>query len=221
MNHSREGMIASEKLRWLDILILFGIALFFIGFYYSTYLYPGGSVVDPSSTSYSWLHNYWCDLTGVENIRLETNGARAIALPAILILCFSMGLFFIRFALTYGSGKLKKLLLISGPVTMALATLIFTELHNEMIIISSLVGLVTVYALMKILNRAAMPSFKYAAIGCGVLLVINNIIYYTRFGIYFLPVVQKLTFTFILVWIFTLTVRMMIKDGKCNSYHII
>ena len=200
-----------KSINWLDVLVLIGIILFFIGFNYSATLYPGGSEVNPKATTYSWLHNYWCDLTGAENIRLEYNKARAVALPAILLLCFSMAVFFIRFAQTYGKGKMRKVLLVAGPLTMSLATLIFTELHNEMIIIASIVGLVSVYALMKILNKAGMPFYKYTAIGCGLLLVVNNVIYYSKFGIYYLPLIQKLTFTFILVWIIALTIRIM-KD---------
>jgi hypothetical protein len=48
------------------------------------------------------------------------------------------------------------------------------------------------------------------------LLMLNNFIYYSRFGIQYLPLLQKITFQITLSWIFALNVRLIRIRKEAN-----
>jgi len=132
----------------------------------------------------------------------KINSARPIAIFAMIILCASVSVFFYQFAEFLTQNNTWKFLIkISGFGSMIFATLMFTDYHNLMTIISSLFGLVAVIGIIKEIYGSNFSRYKLAGIFCFLLLGLNNVIYYSTALIEWLPFIQKITFLVVLIWI--------------------
>lgn len=178
--------------------------LFFIALYiYAASLYPGGSQADQNSVGFSWVHNYWCNLLSKQSINGQVNLAQPIAKTAMAVLCFSLMLFFIQFAQYFTKSILwKRLISINGILSMFCAFFITLDnMHDLMTTFSSLFGVIVVIGIIKDVYKYALPSYKIGGLLCIALLALNNIIYYSSFGLEYLPAIQKITFALVLFWI--------------------
>jgi hypothetical protein len=138
----------------------------------------------------------------------QINPARPYAIAAMIILCSSLAAFFVQFALTFAKTALwKRLIAICGTISMILAILIFTEYHDIMTILSSIFGLVVVVGIIKEIYLSRLTFYKITGIICVLLLGLNNYIYYTKSGIEALPLLQKITFAVVLIWILGLSLE--------------
>ncbi|MEJ6695731.1 MAG: hypothetical protein QNK55_00005, partial [Saprospiraceae bacterium] len=88
-----------------------------------------------------------------------------------------------------------------GLISMIGAMLIFTDLHNIMIAVSSLLALPALIGVFNILYRRRLFSFFFAGILILILLVINNVIYYTDYMVQWLPQIQKISAICIVHWL--------------------
>lgn len=140
------------------------------------------------------------------------NSARPFALSAFIILCSSLLLFFFQFARHFVENKYwKKGIQVLGTLSMSTAVLIFTSYHDVMTIISSLFGLFVVIGIIVTIYRSSFTGFKISGIVCILLLVVNNMIYYSGEYIEYLPLIQKITFAVVLTWIVGLNWKMVAK----------
>lgn len=75
----------------------------------------------------------------------DINPARAFAIVAMIILCGSVSVFFHQFAefLTQND-KWKAIIRLNGILSMIFATLMFSDYHDLMTIISSLFGIIAI-----------------------------------------------------------------------------
>lgn len=193
----------------IGLLPTFGIIVFVILFEYSSTLYPGGSQLDVNSIGFDWVNNYWCNLMNEKAINNQANPARYIAITAMIILCISLALFFIQFSIKLVENKLRKRLVqIFGVISMILAALMFTKYHDLMTILSSLFGIIVVFIIIWEVYRKDLKLFKYSGIVSIILLICNNYIYYTGHFLSYLPLLQKITFIIILVWIVALNMKL-------------
>ena len=182
-----------------------GILIFIALYLYATSLYPGGSQANKNSMEFSWLHNYWCNLTSEISINGKLNSARPIAISAMAVLCTSLMIFFIQFSQTFTKQLIwKRIISLCGIVSMLSAMFIFTSYHDLMTSISSLFGLLVVIGILKDIYTQQNKTHKIIGIGAIILLAINNLIYYSGVYITYLPLIQKITFAYILLWIMRL-----------------
>ncbi len=187
---------------WWHRLIPIGIYLFLGIFVFSSFLYPGGSQADSNSIGFSWLHNYWCNLTSDVAVNGEPNPARPFAVSGLLILCLSLALFFIRFAQALPKGGiLGQLIRWGGILSMLFACMIFTRHHDIMTILASVPGIFAVIGIIIAIYRSPFKLLRFSGLACLVLLLVNNLVYYSSLGIYFLPILQKITFLAVLIWV--------------------
>lgn len=177
--------------------------LVFAGLYvYSASLYPGGSQANPNSVGFDWINNYWCNLMNENGMNGQKNPARAFAITAMVILCASLALFFVQFAQRFAKNQTWRIVIkICGVLTMSFAILIFTEYHDLMTTISSIFGVFVVIGIIWEVYRSNLNLFKIGGLVCIILLGLNNYIYYSGNGIDHLPLIQKITFAIVLVWI--------------------
>lgn len=182
----------------------YSIILFLFLFLLSTFFYTGGSRVDIQATSFSWIHNYWCDLIWPTNYREETNPVAWVAVPAMLMLCIGLGILFYQFPTHYTTNPyLTAIIRIFGIAAMVWAALLFTPLHNIAIPLASCCGGIALLAVFMVLyQNQAMGLFNFGLF-CLFLLLLNNLIYYLGAGIwlYYLPLLQKVSIFIILGWI--------------------
>lgn len=187
----------------------------FVGLYvYSANLYPGGSQANPNSVGFDWINNYWCNLMNENGMNGQINPARTYAITAMVILCTSLALFFVQFAQKFAKNRFwKPAIKIFGILTMAFAILIFTKYHDLMTIISSIFGVFVGIGIIWEVYTSHLNVFKIGGIVCVILLGLNNYIYYSGNGIDYLPFIQKITFTTVLIWISGLNYTLTKQDG--------
>ena len=186
----------------LNKIPLWGITTFVILFYYSSTLYPGGSQENLQSVGFDWIHNYWCNLMNKNGMNGEINPARPFAISAMVILCVSISVFFYQFATLLTKNRVwSKLIKVTGVLSMILAVLIFTDYHDLMTTLSSLFGLIATIGIIREIYSSQLSMYKLTGVICIILLGINNFIYYSEKFIEWLPLIQKITFFIVLIWV--------------------
>jgi hypothetical protein len=195
-----------EKLSIAGTLIFSGLYI------YSANLYPGGSQADLKSIGFDWVNNYWCDLLNALAMNGQINSARPVAITAMIILCASMSLFFIQFGRKLATSSITKIgIQFGGVISMIFAAFIFTGYHDLMTTLSSVLGGVAVVGIIREVYISAMTFFKWTGVLNIVLLVLNNCIYYSTYLIEYLPLIQKITFVVVLLWIIGLNIKLIKK----------
>ena len=194
------------KKRHIDKIInkipTIGIIVFIALYFYSSTLYPGGSQADLNSEGFDWLNNYWCNLMNEKGMNGQQNPARPFAISAMIILCFSLMVFFIRFAeASIENVHWRRVVKIGGVLSMISAILMFTQYHDLMTMISSFFGLFVVVGIIREVYRSELIIYKIVGVICLLLLGINNYIYYSGQFIEWLPLIQKTTLLLVLIWI--------------------
>lgn len=195
----------SVQPKYAALLPPIGITLFTLMYLYASSLYPGGSQADEHSVGFSWVHNYWCNLMSEKSINGQINPASPIAISAMAVLCFSLMGFFIQFAQLFTKSLLwKRIISLCGIGSMLCAMFIFTPYHDLMTILSSLFGLFVVIGILKEIYQHANRFYKLTGLACLLLLGLNNFIYYSGIYLDYLPLLQKITFAIVLLWIVAL-----------------
>ena len=186
----------------LVIATFVGLTIFTGLYVLATQLYPGGSQADKHSPGFSWLHNYWCNLLNAEAINGQPNAARPLALLSMLILCLSLASFWCVLPNLFAFPKpVNKLIQGTAILSMLLASLIFTPYHDVVINLAGLFGLITLFYTYKGLYQHHYRKLFWLGLGCLGLIGCNNYIYYSRHYLYYLPLLQKITFGCFLSWI--------------------
>jgi len=131
----------------------------------------------------------------------------------------SLLVFFYMFSETLSTNQIwKKVIQISGTISLIFASLLFTKLHDFVTTLSSIIGLFALIGIILGVAKSNLILYKITGIASMILLLINNYIYYTRQFIYSLPLIQKFTFLIILLWIVGLNYKMIqIKKTKIKT----
>lgn len=189
--------------------------LSFVGLYmYSAKLYPGGSQANLNSIGFDWINNYWCNLMSDQGMNGQWNPAKPFAITAMIILCVSLALFFVQFARKFARSQFWKFIIQNfGILTMTFAVLIFTDYHDLMTAISSILGVFVVIGIIWEVYKSNLFFFKLGGILCILLLGANNYIYYIGQWIEYLPIIQKITFAFVLIWIIGLNYKLIEENA--------
>ncbi len=201
----RKNDFYGSFLKWFPTL---GILLFAILYFYASSLYPGGSQANINSRGFDWINNYWCDLMNENGMNASPNPASPIAVTAMVILCLGLMTFFIQFGRKFATHPVWKYVIqICGTISMIFAILTFTRYHSMMIALSSLFGLFVLVGIIVEVYGSALKVLKIGGVICILLLVLNNYIYYSRQWVEILPLLQKITFAIVLLWILGLNLR--------------
>jgi hypothetical protein len=190
------------KSKYYLLVPIFGICLFVILFFASTFLYPGGNQLDKNLKGFSFLNNYWCDLLSIEAKNGQPNLARPLAISAWVMLCFTLSFFWQRIpGFLCIPDMMKKTIRICGITTMAVAALMFTQMHNIVIHISALTGCLASLATFIGLFKTRLYNFFYFGLISFILMGMNYCMMVFGVFISYLPLIQKITFTVILMCI--------------------
>lgn len=192
--------MTKKKLKYY--LPIIGIFLFIVFYVFSTFLYPGGSRIDPNFSGFDWLNNYWCTMFDEIAINGQPNQARPFAILSMITLWISLLIFFFMFSNVFLPNTLwGNAIKISSTISIIFASLLFTKLHDFVTTASSLFGVVSIIGLLVGIVKSNLVHYKITGILCIILLGINNFIYYTEYFINLLPLLQKITFAVVLLWI--------------------
>jgi hypothetical protein len=179
------------------------ILTFFVLYAVAASLYPGGSQADGHSTGFSWLNNYWCNLLNEKTMNGSYNPGQPVAIIAMVILCTGLGIFWYNFP-KYLSQNITtcRIIQTSGLLAMGSTMLLFSNLNHDLVTsVAAFWGLIAVTGLFFILYKKK----AWLLFGIGVfnllLIVLNNVLYFNKDYIFYLPFVQKISFVCILGWI--------------------
>lgn len=206
---------AESKARYL--MPVLGVVLFGVLYVAATRYYPGGSQEHTNSSGFSWVHNYWCNLLNEKAINGQLNGGMPIARTGMAILGWSLSLFWLLFSGYAGLTKtFGRVVWLSGSFSMLLGFFIFTSAHDWLVNAAGLLGAIAVVGTFVGLRKLRWQTWIYWGYGILILVVVNNVCYHSAALIYYLPVVQKVTFVYVLFWICAISWKMFRDEPGAN-----
>jgi hypothetical protein len=206
-------MIQSTALKVTRFLPIIGILTYVVLYFLAADMYPGGSRVYPDTIGFDWTNNYWCHLMADNSINGVPNPSKSYAVAGLVILCFSLGFFFFQFPHYF---KLKSpwssIVPISG-IASAFFTLFITSAYHDLTgVLAAIFGALSIVGIFFGLRRSGLIHFIWTGIICVILIALNGYIYFSENFIIWLPVIQKVTFAAVLLWMVCL--NSMFGNGK-------
>ena len=202
------------------LLPLFGSILFLMLYWLATLYYPGGSEWDKNSIGFSWMHNYWCNLLNETAINGSPNPARPIALTGMMILCTSLIVFWYQFPILVDFNKWARLVIqVSGLTAMAIGLFLFTSFHDMIINIATGFGLIALVGTFVGLWKLKWIKLFWMGLLSILLIGLNNLLYYNKDLLLYLPIVQKITFFYFLLWICLINISLYCKYSVAQFEH--
>lgn len=199
----------NPKKHRLLLLPVAGIIIFVCLYVIAATLYPGGSQADKNAEVFSWLNNYWCNLLNEYAMNGKPNTARQVAFAGMCVLCLSLITFWILFPLYAGFTKRGRLIMqFSGSFAMTIGFFLFTNLHDMIINLAMLCGLIAIAGTFAGLKKLRWKGLILFGIFNLLLVVVNNILYYGDGLLVYLPLVQKITFLSFLLWISVIDIQL-------------
>ena len=134
----------NNNLRILNYLPIAGLILFCFFYAYAALIFPGGSYTKPNAQQYSFFHNLICDTMDVTTINGTPNNARSIAVISHIILSVSLGLFYLILPKIFTTKSfVTKFISTGGIITMTVFAFMFTEFHDEIVVLTAVLGSIT------------------------------------------------------------------------------
>ncbi|MCW3075180.1 MAG: hypothetical protein JWP69_2249 [Flaviaesturariibacter sp.] len=204
-------MISIARKRWYffwQLLPLLGCGLFMVLYFIATQYYPGGNYLNKSSGGFSWSQNYWCNLLSDTAINGRHNAAQPIAFAAMGVLSLTLVIFWFTFPVRADLRRgTRRLIQASGFLAMTIGAFLFTGLHDTIINVAGGFGLIALAGTLIGLKKLGWTRLLYMGLLVLVLIGLNNLLYYGNNLMYYLPVVQKITFLYFLLWICLINLR--------------
>lgn len=187
---------------------VFGTVLFILLYILAARLYPGGSQQDKHAKGFSWFHNYWCNLLAETGINGELNRGRPAAISAMVVLGASLVYFWGICPVFFNFTKIRiRMLQFSGLLSVVSFCFLSGEWHDEVINISGFFGLVAMAGVYRGIYRKKWYALFAFGIFNLALIALNNYVYHAGNNLYYLPLIQKLTFVSCLLWICLIDAR--------------
>jgi len=206
MTHYTTGKIT----RFLPII---GISAYVVLYVVAAQLYPGGSRVYPKKIGFDWINNYWCHLMGTNALNGQVNTSQPYAHTGMVLLGISLGFFFLQFPHYFKTkAPWKYIIPISGILGSFFSMFVMSDYHDFMAILAALFGALSIVGIFFGLRNYALYYFIWTGVFCVLLIALNGYIYFTEIGIHWLPIIQKITFSAILLWVVSL--NSMFGTGK-------
>lgn len=188
--------------RFLTSLPFWGIGIFLVLYVIAAFFYPGGSRADQGAKTFSWFNNYWCDLLSEPAKNGQSNTARPVAVVSWIILCFSLAIFWYHLPKLFSiNSNWKKIIQISGVMAMLIAVFLFTSLHDIVIQAAGLASLAALTGALLGFYRTGLYGYFWTGLFCVLLMGLNYFIMISDSFSHYLPVIQKLTFVIVLMWV--------------------
>jgi hypothetical protein len=189
-------------------LAVWGILIFIILYIVGAALYPGGNDINKTAAGFSWQHNYWCELMAPSAQNGQPNAGRPVAIIALTVLVASLMIFWYRVPLLFSPFNTSShIIRICGIGSMLAIPLLLAGIHDTAINLAGLLGCIAIVLLLTKLFSHNMHFLFLQGICCLLLCGVNNYFYYTKGLLYYLPVIQKISFLFFLLWFIQLSIK--------------
>ena len=188
-------------------MLVVGLALLAV----AMHRYPGGTEIDPHCVGHSFWLNFLCDLTGEQALNGAPNGGHAFARAAMMAFAFGMGAFWLILPAEFsghralatvvrGGGAISVLGFLSVPIAPG-------AWHAVAVFMAAIPGVVAAsvgfYATVRFVSDKVLLA---GAFGSLTATVIDSILYAARVMDDYrscppaLPIFQRLTLIFVMVW---------------------
>lgn len=186
-------------------LILIGISLGTLLLVIATLYYPGGSYENVNAAGYDWIDNYISNLLSPLAVNGAENTARPFAVLGVLLLTSSFGAFFVKFSRRI---KIRSAALVIKYLGVA-ATLfglltVIPSLHDPMVTLSSILTLLIFFYITVMVLKSKLTLMKVMSIAFLLTFYFAAYMYFSRFMLQHLPLMQKTIFLMKIIWILCL-----------------
>lgn len=190
------------KTKFLPYFPIVGLGLYVLLFTYAATFYPGGSTNLPNAKGYSFFHNLLCDAMDPVTKGGMENNARSLATISHYILSLTMICFFYLLPKVFPVKNLNtKLTAFFGMATMTIFVFMSTEYHDFTVLLTGIFGTIAMIPFFIELRRFKNQGYKAIVIFSFAMSIVCFLIFETKIGIYYLPIVQKFTFALDSVWV--------------------
>lgn len=196
------------KTHIFSILLVIALVLLFI----ATRFYPGGSQFNVNAVGYSWQHNYFCNLFSENAMNGLPNTSRAWATFGMFFFCCGFARFFWEFSFKISEKKPSKIIKYSGVAAMLFAFGAATPFHDIAVNIAGMLSLLSIFYISVFVFKSRLVLLKFMSAAVLILSYMSNVVYYFRFHIEILPILQKVSVASIICWMLLLKYKSTSND---------
>ena len=194
-------------------VVLIGLIISIIFLIIAALSYPGGNPKNMNSIGYSFTENYISNLLEYKAVNGATNTARPYGIIGVVILGLSSGFAFVRLSRKVELKKFSLVIKYLGIILIFLSSLItIPSLHDIMVTMSSIFTLLLVFYVTILLIKSRLQVLKFTSIVLLVIFYAAAYMYFTKTGLDYLPIVQKIIHILQIVWILGLEYATNKKD---------
>lgn len=194
---------------------IFGLIAYVIFFFIASYQYPENPLNQAAVQGYSFFHHFLCDLMYAITPEGLVNTARPIAIMGHFLLSFAMISFFYILPEIFSYTNINTWITrFFGIISMIAFAFLFTDYHDRIVTIVGAVGTVSVFAFLLEIKNYSGKGFRILTYVCLILSFTVFIGYETKVGIYYLPLLQKITFIIDGWWVIWVSLLVAEKNQK-------
>ncbi|WP_333600883.1 hypothetical protein [Flavobacterium sp.] len=179
--------------------VLLGMCMSVLLLLIATMVYPGGSMFDKNSVGFEWSKNFISNLFGAKAVNGLDNPARIWAIGGMFFLSASLAVFFINFSKKIPAKGAAKVVKYLGGGGMLFTFLIATPLHDIMVTMASTLFLLGLFYITVFVFKSKLHFFKFLCVVCLLLFYSSLYIFGIRDYIEYLPILQKITFSSVII----------------------
>jgi hypothetical protein len=185
--------------------VLIGLTIGILLLIISTVYYPGGTYENVNSEGYDWVNNYISNLLRPLAVNGEENTARPFAIFGVLFLTASFGLFFVNFSNKIKIRSASLVIKYLGIITTILGFItVVPEMHDIMVTLSSILTLLIFFYITVMVIKSKLTLMKIMSIVFLLTFYFGAYMYFSRFQLEYMPIMQKVIFLMKITWVLSL-----------------
>ena len=183
------------------ISVIIGTLLLII----STIYYPGGSYENANSEGYDWANNYISNLLGPSAVNGKENTARPFAVLGVLFLTAGFGFFFLNFSKRIKIRSASLVIKYIGILATILGFItVVPSMHDMMVTLSSILTLLIFFYITVMVIKSKLTRMKIMSIIFLLTFYFGAYMYFARFQLEYMPIMQKIIFLMKITWVLSL-----------------
>lgn len=185
--------------------ILIGIIVGTLLLIVSTIYYPGGTYENINSEGYDWANNYISNLLRPLAVNGEENTARPFAIFGVLFLTASFGIFFVNFSNRVKIRSASLVIRYLGIMATIFGFItVVPAMHDIMVTLSSILTLLIFFYISVMVVKSKLTLMKIMSIVFLLTFYFGAYMYFSRYQLEYMPIMQKIIFTMKITWVLSL-----------------
>lgn len=185
--------------------ILIGVTVGALLLIISTIFYPGGTYENINSEGYDWANNYISNLLRPLAVNGAENTARPFAIFGVLFLTASFGMFFVNFSSRIKIRSASLVIRYLGIIATIFGLItVVPAMHDIMVTLSSILTLLIFFYITVMIIKSKLTLMKIMSIAFLLTFYFGAYMYFSRFQLEYMPIVQKIIFVMKITWVLSL-----------------